>query len=52
MKGWRRHSRNETLQRELLSDLELEAEEQCVNGQSPEEARYAALRAFGSQRPG
>jgi hypothetical protein len=32
----------------LRSDLELEAEEQQANGVSPEEARYAARRAFGN----
>ncbi len=48
MKRERKHSRNDDLERELQSDLELEAEEQRENGQSPEEARYAALRAFGN----
>src|SRR6266567_886985 len=36
------------LERELRSDLELEEEEQRENGVSPEEARYAAQRAFGN----
>ncbi len=40
--------RDADLERELRSDLELEEEEQRENGQSPEEARYAALRAFGN----
>jgi hypothetical protein len=34
--------------RELQSDIELEEEEQRERGLSPEEARYAALRAFGN----
>ncbi len=34
--------------RELQSDLELEEEEQRELGLSPEEARQAALRAFGN----
>ena len=36
------------LNRELESHLELEAEEQRDSGLSPEEARYAAQRAFGN----
>jgi predicted permease len=40
--------RNADLDRELQSDLELEEEEQRERGLSPEEARYAALRAFGN----
>jgi predicted permease len=36
------------LERELRSDLELEEEEQRESGLSPEEARYAAQRAFGN----
>ncbi len=36
------------LERELRSDLELEEEEQRERGFSPEEARYAARRAFGN----
>jgi putative ABC transport system permease protein len=36
------------LDRELESHLELEAEEQLDSGLSPEEARYAARRAFGN----
>ena len=36
------------LERELWSDLEFEEEEQREKGLSPEEARYAAPRAFGN----
>jgi predicted permease len=36
------------LERELRSDLELEEEEQREHGLSPEEARFAAVRAFGN----
>ncbi len=36
------------LERELRSDLELEAEEQQALGLSPEQARQAALRALGN----
>ncbi|MFC5860709.1 ADOP family duplicated permease [Acidicapsa dinghuensis] len=48
MKWWQIRKRDEDLQRELQSDLELEAEEQRERGLSPEEARRAALRAFGN----
>jgi len=48
MKWWQIKKRDADLERELRSDLELEAEEQRENGLSPEEARYAALRAFGN----
>jgi predicted permease len=48
MRWWRRKDREEDLERELRSDLELEAAEQREKGLSPEEARYAAQRAFGS----
>lgn len=40
--------RNADLERELRSDLELEEEEQRENGLPPEEAQYAARRAFGN----
>src|SRR5580658_7245730 len=40
--------RNADLERELQSDLELEEEEQRERGLSSEEARHAALRAFGN----
>jgi predicted permease len=48
MKFWRRKKRDADLERELGSDLELEEEEQREAGISTEEARYAALRAFGN----
>src|SRR6202790_5053832 len=38
----------EDLERELCTDLELEAEEQQENGVSAEEAQYAARRALGN----
>src|SRR5262249_39222298 len=48
MKWWQVGKRNADLQRELQADLQLEEEEQRENGIAPEEARYAALRAFGN----
>jgi len=48
VKWWRMKKRDAHLERELRSDLELEEEEQRDNGKSPEEARYAAQRAFGN----
>ncbi len=48
MKWWQTGKRNADLERELQSDLELEEEEQRERGIAPEEARYAALRAFGN----
>ena len=48
MKWWQIRKRDADLQRELQSDLELEEEEQRERGLSGEEARYAALRAFGN----
>jgi putative ABC transport system permease protein len=44
---WTR-KRDADLERELQSDLQLEEEEQREHGIAPEEARYAALRAFGN----
>src|SRR5215831_14580690 len=44
----RKHSEQD-LERELRNDLELETQEQREKGLSPEDARYAALRAFGNQ---
>src|SRR5271154_4080383 len=41
-------NRDADLERELRSDLELEEEEQREGGIAEEEARYAALRAFGN----
>jgi putative ABC transport system permease protein len=47
--AWRqRKKRDEDLERELRSDLELEEEEHREAGISKEEAHYAALRAFGN----
>src|SRR5882757_6663963 len=48
MRWWQIGKRDADLDRELRSDLELEEEEQLENGLSPEEARHAALRAFGN----
>jgi predicted permease len=45
---WRRRRREQDLERELRSDLELEAEEHREGGLSAEEARYAARKAFGN----
>ena len=49
MRWWRQRKESEQdLERELRSDLELEAEEQRENGLSPQEAGYAARRKFGN----
>jgi putative ABC transport system permease protein len=48
MKWWPTKKRDRDLERELCSDLELEEQEQRENGVSSQEARYAALRAFGN----
>jgi len=48
MKWWQIGKRDADLERELQSDLQLEEEEQREHGTAPEEARYAALRAFGN----
>src|ERR1700689_1317666 len=48
MKWWQIKKRGADLERELRSDLELEEEEQREGGISEEEARSAALRAFGN----
>jgi predicted permease len=48
MRWWQIRKRDIDLERELRSDLELEEEEQREEGVSPEEARYAARRAFGN----
>ena len=45
---WGRKKREEDLERELRSHVELEAQEQRENYLTPEEARYAAQRAFGN----
>src|SRR5260370_2467994 len=43
-----RRSRERDLESELRSHFDLEAEEQQMSGIPPEEARYAAQRAFGN----
>src|SRR5579859_4133929 len=48
MKWWQIGKRAADVERELQSDLQLEEEEQREHGIAPEEARYAALRAFGN----
>ena len=48
MKWWQIKKGDADLERELRSDLELEEEEQRESGLAPEEARYAARRAFGN----
>jgi hypothetical protein len=48
MRWWQLKSRDAALERELLSDLEMEEEELQEHGLSLEEARYAARRAFGN----
>jgi len=48
MKWWRIGKRDADVERELQSDLQLEEEEQREHGIAPEEAHYAALRAFGN----
>lgn len=48
MPWWRHRERERDLEREIRCDLELEAEEQGANGLLPQDARYAARRAFGN----
>jgi predicted permease len=48
MRWWQIRKRDAEVERELQSDLDLEEEEQRERGVPPEEARYAALRAFGN----
>ncbi len=48
MRWWRRKERERDLDRELRDHLELEVEERKGSGLSPEEAHYAARRAFGN----
>ncbi len=48
MRWWLRKTREDDLDRELASHLELEAEEHRANGLSPRDAGYAARRAFGN----
>jgi macrolide transport system ATP-binding/permease protein len=45
---WLRKRREEDLRREIEANLDLEAEEQREEGVAPDEARYAARRAFGN----
>jgi len=49
MSWWQIRQRNADLERELRSDLDLEEEEQRESGRSPQEAHYAARRAFGNE---
>jgi predicted permease len=48
MKWWHRKQREDDLERELRSDLEIEAAEQREWGLSEKEAEYAARRALGN----
>ena len=48
MRWWKRRERERDLERELQSDLELEAMEQQESGLSAKEALYAARRALGN----
>ncbi len=47
MRWWQIRKRDADFERELRSDLDLEEEEQLERGLSSEQARFAALRAFG-----
>src|SRR6266487_947915 len=49
MRWWQIRKRDADVERELQSDLDLEEEEQRERGVSREEARHAALRAFGNR---
>lgn len=48
MRWWQIRKRDEDLERELRSDLDLEEEEQLENGVPHQEVRYAARRALGN----
>jgi predicted permease len=48
MRWWQIRKRDQDVERELQSDLDLGEEEQREHGVSPEEARHAALRDFGN----
>lgn len=48
MRWWQRRAREQDLERELRSHLELEAEERQAAGLPLDQARYAAQRAFGN----
>ncbi len=41
-------SRDEEIERELRAHIDLEIEEQQGDGRTPDQAREAALRAFGN----
>ena len=45
---WRRKKREQDLEREIRGHIELEEEEQRSQGAGPDEASYAARRAFGN----
>lgn len=45
---WRRKQHEQDLEREIRGHLELEEEERRSSGVAPDEARYAAHRAFGN----
>ena len=52
--GWRRQrptrdERQHDFEREVRTHLELEADERRDSGMESEDARYAAIRAFGNQ---
>ena len=48
MSWWRREEREQNLERELRSDIELEAAEQQEHGLPADVAFYAAHRALGN----
>ena len=48
MRWWQIRKRDQDVERELQSDLDLEEEEQRERGVPAEEARHAAMRAFGN----
>jgi macrolide transport system ATP-binding/permease protein len=48
MRWWQIRKRDQDVEREIQSDLDLEEEEQRERGVSAEEARHAAMRAFGN----
>ncbi|HEV2135502.1 MAG TPA: ABC transporter permease [Terracidiphilus sp.] len=48
MHWWQIRKRDADLERELRSDLELEEEKQRERGKTQDEARFAAMRAFGN----
>ena len=48
MRWWQIRKRDQDVKRELQTDLDLEEEEQRERGVPAEEARHAAMRAFGN----